>query len=147
MFISNEIKVEILNEFMRELKYSGYSEKDREKILIGGINTYSKLKNKENNGERPFYRPKSFQREERRCRKLDKPRNWYKDKNENGKNFGTVMFVEATKDNKLLKMLEATEEVHKISDYCRVKFVSKSVSNKQKKFDCRKKQSVLPSQM
>ena len=36
------------------------------------------------------------------------------------------MFVEATKDDKLLKMLKATEETHKISDDCRIKFVSKS---------------------
>ena len=36
------------------------------------------------------------------------------------------MFVEATVDDKLLKMLRETESVHKISDECRIKFVSKS---------------------
>ena len=115
-----------MNEFMKELKYSGYSEKDRETILIGGINTYTNLKTKERNGERPFYRPRNFKREERESKKVDKPRNWFKNQNKDGKIYGSVMFVEATKDDKLLKMLKATEETHKISDDCRIKFVSKS---------------------
>ena len=39
-------KVTILNDYMRDLKHSGYNEKDREVILSGGVKTFSKLKAK-----------------------------------------------------------------------------------------------------
>ena len=50
----DDTKICILNEFMIDLKLSGYDEKDRENILKGGINTYSKLKLKEQQGKRSF---------------------------------------------------------------------------------------------
>ena len=55
-FVENDIKLSILNDFMEDLKLSGYNERDRENILIGGIQTYSKLKQKEKMNIRPFYR-------------------------------------------------------------------------------------------
>ena len=54
--VSNEVKEDILNEYMVDLKLSGYNEKERHNILKGGINTYSKLKVKEKVGKRSFYR-------------------------------------------------------------------------------------------
>ena len=60
-FVEPEIKEGILNEFMEDLKLSGYNEKDMEIILRGGINTYSKLKLKEVNEVRPFYRTREEQ--------------------------------------------------------------------------------------
>ena len=38
--VDDEVKVDILNEFMQELKESEYTETDREIILKGAINTY-----------------------------------------------------------------------------------------------------------
>ena len=54
--ISLETKVEILNDFMEDLNMSGYNERERELILTGGIRTFEKLEEKEEKGERPFYR-------------------------------------------------------------------------------------------
>ena len=51
----NELK-NVLDEFMVDLKISGYDEKDRFEVLKGGVNTYQKLKRKESKGIRPFYR-------------------------------------------------------------------------------------------
>ena len=65
-------KVTVLNEFMQELYSSGYSQYDRLTILKGGINTYKKLKRLEQCQVRPFYRPNSFQKAERRTQKLKK---------------------------------------------------------------------------
>merc|ERR1711954_515110 len=76
--VDDEIKTEILNDFMKELKHSGYNEKDRETILVGGIKTYSNLKLLEKKGKRPFYRPRSFEKEKREREKVEKPRNWFK---------------------------------------------------------------------
>ena len=61
-FVEPEIKEGILNEFMEDLKLSGYNEKDRENILKVGINTFSKLKLKEVNKVKPFYRTREEQK-------------------------------------------------------------------------------------
>ena len=56
------IKINLLNEFMKELQLSGYTERDRYNILIGAINTYEALKIKEKLGVRPFYRNNSYKK-------------------------------------------------------------------------------------
>ena len=43
-FVDSEIKMNILNTFMEDLKLSGYNEKERRDILLGGINTYTIVK-------------------------------------------------------------------------------------------------------
>ena len=106
-FVEPEIKEGILNEFMADLKLSGYNEKDREIILRGGIYTYSKLKLKEVNKVRPFYRTREEQIKSKTDN--DKVKNWFK-KGKNGGKFKSVMFVDATPDDRLLKMLKNTEE-------------------------------------
>ena len=52
--VGDKIKQDILNEYMIDLKLSGYNEKERENVLKGGINTYMKLKLKETQGVRSF---------------------------------------------------------------------------------------------
>ena len=123
--IDDSIKVSILNDFMKELNASGYSEDDRLNILEGAINTYKKILEKETSGQRPFYRNNEFEKSKRLMNKNSKKSNWYKSgKCEN--KFATVMFVEATYGDTLLKMLKATEDKYKIADNKRIKFVSKS---------------------
>ena len=56
-------------------------EKDMENILKGGINTYSKLKLKEVNKVRPFYRTREEQKRSKTAN--DKVKNWFK-KDKNG---------------------------------------------------------------
>ena len=67
-----ETKVEILEKYMTELKASGYTEIDRYEILKSGIIRYEKLREKEVEGTRPFFRPKNFQRKAREEEKEDK---------------------------------------------------------------------------
>ena len=120
--VDESIKVAVLDDFMKELKSSGYTESDRLNILKGAINTYNKIAAKEQAGTRPFYRNSKFERSKRLTEKLDKKTNWYKSDNCN-KNYATVMFVEATHGDTLLKMLKATEEKFKFSNNKRIKFV------------------------
>ena len=122
--IGKDVKVDILNEFMEDLQRSGYNEKQRESILIGGIRTYEKLEDKEIKGDRPFYRSGRYKYENQSTVKnKNKMKTWFKQKN---RNFVSVMFVDATRDDKLLKMLRETEEQFKVSDDFRIKFVPKS---------------------
>ena len=115
-----EIKVEILEKFMSELKASGYNEFDRHEILKSGITRYESLRKREDEGLRPFFRNRLFRRTERDNEKVMKKTNWFKQKNNK---FTTVFFVPPTPDSILLKMLKKTEEQHKIDEINRIKFV------------------------
>ena len=55
--ILEEHKSTMLTEYMKKLKTSGYTQEERYNILIGGMNTYNKLKKLEKEGKRKFYRP------------------------------------------------------------------------------------------
>ena len=123
--VDDSEKVEVLNAFMCELQLSGYNESDRLNILKGGINTYKKLKKLESLGTRPFYRPNSFEKEKRKRTKFEKKTNWFKGKNCDER-FKSVLFVDATPGDVLLKMIKATEDKHRIADDQRIKVVSKS---------------------
>ena len=124
-FVSDEEKSDILNEFMKDLKLSGYSESERRNILEAGVKTYLKLKMKEKDGIRPFYRDKFFQKDGKYNSKKCNASKWFKNgKKEN--NFISVMFVDATPEDRLLKMFKDTESKHRISEKCRIKFVTKS---------------------
>ena len=57
--VPDDVKNEILNKYRENLKLSGYSEKKRLKIHEGGFKTFQNLKDKEEAGDRPFYRPPS----------------------------------------------------------------------------------------
>ena len=123
--INEEIKIQILNEFMQSLHCSGYSENDRLNILKGGINTYIKLKCLELSGKRPFYRPNNFERIQRDSSKLKKKTNWFKSDNCESK-FKSVLFVDATPGDRLLKMIKSTENQYKIAEDKRIKIVSRA---------------------
>ena len=70
--IDDKVKIRILNDFMHELRISGYSEKERLTILRGGINTYNNLKMLELSGIRPFYQPNSYEKQSKINKKQDK---------------------------------------------------------------------------
>ena len=99
---------------MYDLKRSGYSEKDR-KVIFSGVKTFSNPKEKEKMGLRPFFRPPDFKKDERTALKVRKAKDWYKC-TKSGKEFMSVMFVEATPEDKLLKILKETAERYKISE-------------------------------
>ena len=123
--IDDDVKLKHLNDFMQRLRISGYTESDRQNILNGTIKTYINLKQKEYTGIRPFYRSKSFNKKERTLLKSNKKKTWFRGKS-NDSRYKSVMFVDATPGDTLLKMLRNTEERFKISSECRIKFVSKA---------------------
>merc|ERR1711954_264825 len=110
---------------MLALHFSGYSENERLLILKGGINTYKKLKSLELVQKRPFYRPNNFQKISRKNTKTEKKTNWFK-KDVSDSKFKSVLFIDATPGDKLLKMIKNTEEKFKIADDKRIKIVSRA---------------------
>ena len=122
--IHENVKIVILNQFMETLVKSGYNEAERLTILRGGINTFEKLKKKEADGERPFYRSVEFKKNQNVNNvKRKKSSSWFK---RDKQKYATVMFVEATEGDKLLKMLKETEDKFRIDDNIRIKLVSKT---------------------
>ena len=71
------LRNEILDMFMIDLKHSGFNEKERLRILEGGFKTIENLQAKVAKGERPFYRPADFNKEERRKEKEKKKNEWF----------------------------------------------------------------------
>ena len=76
-----------------------------EKLFFSGVKTFSNPKEKEKMGLRPFSRPPDFKKDEKNASKARKAKDWYKC-TKSGKECMSVMFVEATPGNKLLKMLK-----------------------------------------
>ena len=114
---------------MRKLKISGYNKYDRYQILKSGYNSYEKLRKKEDEGIRPFFRNRDFNRDKRKEEKKNKKNKWFQTKNskENESQFSSVFFVPATPGSVLLKMLKKTEERFKIDNKSR-KQVEESIS-------------------
>ena len=111
--VDSDTKVSILNKFMEDLKVSGYNERERFYILRGGFKTFENVKEKSAAGERPFYRPANFNKDERKSIKKKKKYTWHNQKNDK---FSSVMFVEPTPNGELVKKLRETEAVHKIDE-------------------------------
>ena len=72
---------------------------------------------------RPFFRDRCFEKEKRREEKEKKRTNWF---NKNDNIYSTVFFVPPTPNSELLKRLSKVEEIYKIGDTSRVKFVELS---------------------
>ena len=120
--ILEEHKSTMLTEYMKKLKTSGYTQEERYNILIGGMNTYNKLKKLEKEGKRKFYRPPEVTSLERNTKKCIK-NEWFKRGKEN--KFTSVMFVEATPNGELVKAIRKVEEDYKVAENKRIKFVEK----------------------
>merc|ERR1712105_128466 len=78
--VSHVTRESILTDYMRKLKKSGYPESFRCKILIKGLEGYTKMVQSEASGIGPINRPrgKRPQRQKRRLKKLRDKGEWYK---------------------------------------------------------------------
>ena len=90
---------------MMRIQYSGYEQEFRYEVLSSALNAYDKLRQSEARGERPLYRPKEWNAEEREEARELKKRNWYK-----RGGYETVVFVPATPNSQLRKRYEKVIE-------------------------------------
>jgi hypothetical protein len=97
------VKAEHLSTYMKRLQMSGYNHRYREQIITASINSFRKMEEAEDKGERPINRPDSFKMEERAQKKLLTKSTWYR---RGGKK--TVLFVPGTPGSKLAKAIMAT---------------------------------------
>ncbi|KAL8613584.1 hypothetical protein ACOMHN_022003 [Nucella lapillus] len=87
-----------VNEYIKRLQFSHYDERFREEVWRSALKAYNSIKEKDRNGEQPLYRPKNWQRTERKKIRRAKKEDWYK----KGGN-KTVIFVPSTPHSQLSK--------------------------------------------
>ena len=76
---------------MLDLKNSGYDEKDRYRILRGGIKTHKDIEDKEKQGLKHYFRAPDPNKIMKNTRKNNEKCSWYKGKRGESK-FRSVMF-------------------------------------------------------
>ena len=95
-----DAKAHHLTEFSKRLQFSGYDQQFRYHVIASALNAYDCLRKKEDDGERPLYRPRTWNASERRNNKQTKKTEWFK---KNGES--TVLFVPPTPNSVLVKAL------------------------------------------
>ena len=80
------------------MQYSGYDKKFRHDVITTAIAAFRKMKESDEKGEIPMYRPKMWKRKERQKAKNARKKNWYK---KGG--YKSVIFVPSTPDSVLMK--------------------------------------------
>ncbi len=90
-----------VNEYMKRMQYSGHSKTTRYDVYQSAKKAYEHQLRKDETGEEPLYRPKTWRKTERKKEKREKRKNWYK---ANGTE--SVIFVPCTPDERLKKAFE-----------------------------------------
>ena len=93
-------KAKHLTEFSKQLQFSGYNKSFRFHTIASSIKAYNTLRTREDDGERPLYRPRSWNESERREEKTKKKNEWFQKDGE-----VTVLFVPPTPNSMLTKAL------------------------------------------
>merc|ERR1712016_316060 len=71
-------KVEVMENYARLLKRSGYSERFRHEVISDAVRGHQKLLHEVSEGKRPLNRPRGFHEEERRRKREEKGERWYR---------------------------------------------------------------------
>ena len=93
------VKSEILSEFSFSLYMSGYSERFRLDIIQSAVIGYERQCERSDNGEIPLHRPRDWNKEKRRRKKLLTKTSWYRPNS-------VVAFYPQTPDQELLKEIQ-----------------------------------------
>ena len=71
-------KVEVMEDYARLLRRSGYSERFRHEVISDAVRGHQKLLHEVSEGKRPLNRPRGFHEEERRRKREEKGERWYR---------------------------------------------------------------------
>lgn len=95
----------VITEYMRRMKVAGYGERYRKEVLKHALGIYDKKWEDHRNGVRPIFRPKTWEKEERKKAKEVKKLNWAT----KGGHIAPI-FVPTTPGGTLLKMMRQVAE-------------------------------------
>ena len=106
-------KVEVMEDYARLLRRSGYSERFRHEVISDAIRGHQKLLQEVAEGKRPLNRPRGFQEEEKRRRRQEKGERWYRREERGTKVREGVFIIPPTPQSLLAKTFKkiCTEEI------------------------------------
>lgn len=113
--LGRETQIKHLNNYMLKLKNSGYSVKYRTEILDSAWKAFEKMLKDDQEGTKPLFRNKEWNKEERSRSKEAQRHNWYKGSSKSEIEYKTVLFVPVTKGGKLKELKQREEEINKFS--------------------------------
>ena len=96
-------KVEVMEEYARLLRRSGYSERFRHEVISDAIRGHQKLLEDVVEGKRPLNRPRGFQEDERRRKRQEKGERWYRREERSTKVREGVFIIPPTPGSALAK--------------------------------------------
>ena len=118
--LPEDLKTHLLSEFSRRMRASGYGARYRLEIIKSTMTAFDKMREEQEHSGRPINRPRSYQRETRKKKKMSVKSQWYK-----AGGYSTVMFVPATPHGKLANILRESERKMAQERGCRIKIVEK----------------------
>ena len=74
----DDVKAPILTKFCKKMARSGYSESYRTEVIKSGVLGYERQLEASLSGEKPLFRPRGWQQQERRKRKMVRKSSWYR---------------------------------------------------------------------
>ena len=98
-----KVSSDILTEFSLRMKWSGYSENFRAEVIYAAVTGFERILDQVDRGERPLHRPRTWNAEARRKKKLISKGAWYRPAD-------AVFFAPATPGGELAKQLQKVVE-------------------------------------
>ena len=95
----------VVSEYMARMKDAGYNEQFRRSTLLHAVRILDKMKEEENEGKRPVFRPKNWQKEQRKIDKRKKKHSW---STKGG--YTAAIMVPSTPGSELANMLRGVAE-------------------------------------
>ena len=103
--LPEDLKTQLLSEFSGQMRASGYGARYRLEIIKGAITAFNKMREEQEHSGQPINRPRSYQCETTKKKKMSAKSQWYK-----AGGYSAVMFVPATPHGKLANMLCENEK-------------------------------------
>ena len=91
--LGEEVRNSHLNKFMLKMKNSGYSKRWRIQILDSALKAFDKMVDQDQKGNKPLYRNRSWNLENRKVEKNNKVKNWYKGGSKSEVEYKSILFV------------------------------------------------------
>ena len=98
-----ERKAEILSEYSHKLMVSGYNERFRSDVIKSAVEGYNNQCRRADTGTVPLHRPREFDEENRRRKKLMSKSSWFRPAD-------TVLFIPATPNSELANRIRKVIE-------------------------------------
>ena len=101
--LTSDTPKQVMEEFARMLKRSGYSEKFRYEVIYDALKGHEKMQQRERDGGQPVDRPREYEEVERRRKKDEKAARWFRKEQRGSSIREGVLIIPPTPESALAK--------------------------------------------